>query len=340
MVSLGQGQQPGGRKPTGSMNDVGTIVNGATQGVNLGQNNSLGQINSAVNIMGETGLPSFGSYTGKNRPFSIDFSQLGGGQTWKQLSNQFGVDVDKLKKLNPNLKRPGQQDDGSIRLRRLPGRVEYQQGQRWQDLANQYGVSVEDLKRFNPNIGRLRDVEAGTNIRLRARPGSQGPVQNSLDPWDAIQLNEQRFDIGQGLADTLADISLNRGMENLRYRQTRENVTTNLSRSLDDLQRDRGINMTRLIDNLGARGLTGSGVANRFRNLATEGFDTSRTRINEDAATSYGNLDEENLAFNLGLDAQVTSATTLEQDLLDQLKIREQYLRTQGAAAGVNAGGA
>lgn len=272
--------------------------------------------------------------TQKNTPY---VTRLQGGQTWKDISERFDIDVDQLKRLNPDIKMLQNQDEGFLRLRRTPRRVETREGDTWRRLARRYGMTAEELRELNPNLvaqGPLRGMDAGTRVRTRARPG----VQNSLDPWAAIDLDEQRYGVTSGAASSLADINFNRGMENLRYSQTRQNVLNKLSRGLEDLATDRQVNMTRLIDSLGARGLTGSGVADRFRGLAAGGFDLSEARQREDTQRALANYASENLAQNLGFDAQAAAALQNQKDLLDQLAVREALLRSQGAVENVSPG--
>lgn len=273
--------------------------------------------------------PAPTAQTGANRPY---VHALGENQTWKQLADMYGISVDRLKALNPDVMRLRGQDAGTfINLRRSPMRVNLGGGETWKEVADRFGMTVEELRALNPDIGRLRDVEAGTKLRLQERPD---PL-SFLDPWDAIQFGNDRLVANQGLAQTLADIDYQRGLENLRFTQTRDNVLTSFNRNMEDLMRNRGIDMTRLIDSLNARGLTGSGVANRFRNQATGAYDVASGRLTEDFNTANTNNLNTQLLQLGNLDNSAILAEQQNAETLAQIELAQATAAQQAAAASV-----
>lgn len=156
----------------------------------------------------------------------------------------------------------------------------------------------------------------GATILGGTRPDNR-PDQNSIDPWFLVQ---QQRDLGDAIFardGVLRSIAQQQQLLGLRNEQTIRDLTRQFDRGAEDLARRRGItmrdldraaedlqtqrnraqlgydrstqdlgiqrerDMTKLIDSLGARGLTGSGLANRFRNDATQTFDIAAQRLLE-----------------------------------------------------------
>lgn len=136
---------------------------------------------------------------------------------------------------------------------------------------------------YQLDMARLTHTQTRSNV-LRSLGQSQSDVQRAFDM--------NRTDLERGIG---------RNREDLQRSFDRQlgDVERGFDRAEQDLGVQRQRDMTALVDSLGARGLVGSGLQNRFQGEAAQGFDRATSRLGEDRALSTGRLNDD-LAFGLG----------------------------------------
>jgi hypothetical protein len=136
---------------------------------------------------------------------------------------------------------------------------------------------------YQRDMAQLMHTQTRSNV-LRGLGQSQEDIRRSVD------MNRTNLERGIG-----------RGREDLQ--RSFDRAMGDNDRGFDRAEQDLGVqrqrDMTALVDSLGARGLVGSGLQNRFQGDAAAGFDRAANRLGEDRTLSTGRLNDD-LAFGLG----------------------------------------
>lgn len=148
---------------------------------------------------------------------------------------------------------------------------------------------------------------SGNGPNYGVRPPMTGPVQNSLDPFDIIQFDTQRFNTNQSFAQQLTMLDQDEGIARLRRTRTLRDLT----RQFREAQMAEGASTAR-------RGLLNSGIRNQIVRQMAEGDQRARGEVEFNYGVQQGNFANQRAL----LERQLAEA-------LGQINLNEAMLRTQ-----------
>lgn len=143
-----------------------------------------------------------------------------------------------------------------------------------------------------------------------------GPVQNSLDPFDIIEFDNQRFNVNQSFGQQLTMLDQDEGLARLRRTRTLRDLT----RQFRDAQMAETAGTAR-------RGLLNSGIRNQIIQRMAEGDQRARGEVEFNFGVQQGNFANQRALLERQL------AEALGQIDLNQVMLRSQLAGQVGISA-------
>lgn len=173
-----------------------------------------------------------------------------------------------------------------------------------QDINRNARFTNQNLT-HNRGLAALNHQQTQANVLRSLTQGQEDLRRNVSQSLEDLQrsIGFSREDLERNIRFNREDLERNSGfqMEDLQrsFDRNSEDLTRNFGRAEQDLGIQRRQDMTALIDSLGARGIRGSGVGNRFQGQAADAFDLQGQRLGEDRNLGMNRLADD-LAFGQG----------------------------------------